>query len=62
MSVRDVLKTLNRSRRVLICDFDECPVEDGIAAGLLEESEHLDDPVVYHEDDFPYLIMLGIPL
>lgn len=59
MKVQDVLKQLQRTRQVLIVDFDESPLEDGPAGGLLEESQYLDDPVIYHEDDFPYLIIVG---
>lgn len=62
MKVRDVLQLLPRTRQVLICDFDENPLEEGSVGGLLEESLYLKDPVVYEEDDFPYLIMVGIPM
>lgn len=59
MKVADVLKQLHRTRDVLIVDFDECPLENGPAAGLLEESRYLNDPVIYQEDDLPYLIIVG---
>lgn len=58
-TVRDVLKGLNRTFRVNICDFDEALLEEGSVAGLLDESAYLDFPAVYTENDFPYLIIIG---
>lgn len=58
-TVRDVLKDLNRTNRVNICDFDEQLLEEGSVAGLLDESLYLDFPAVYTENDFPFLIIVG---
>lgn len=58
-TVRDVLKGLNRTFRVNICDFDEVLLEEGSVAGLLDESKFLDHPAIYTENDFPYLIIVG---
>lgn len=59
MKVRDALRFLNQSREVVICDIDQELLEEGPAGGLLDESQYLDSPAVYLEDDFPYLIVAG---
>lgn len=60
MTVRDVLRMLHPTRSVIITDLEEMPVEEGPAGGLLDESVYLDSPAVYTENDFPYLIMVGV--
>lgn len=60
MTVRDVLHSLHPSCSVVITDLECDLVEEGLAGGLLDESEYLDSPAVYTEKDFPYLIMAGI--
>lgn len=60
MRVSDVLRSLPPSRSVVITDLEEMPVEEGVAGALLDESNYLDDPAVYTENDFPFIIMAGI--
>lgn len=60
MTVRDALRMIHPSRNVVITDLEELPVEEGLAGGLLDESQFLDSPAVYTENDFPYVIMAGI--
>lgn len=60
MTVRDMLRMLHPTRNVLIADLEEMPLEEGSAGGLLDESIYLDSPAVYTENDFPYLIMVGV--
>lgn len=62
MTVRDVLRFLPPTRSVMIADLEELPLEEGPAGGLLDESGYLDYPAVYTENDFPYLIMVGMTL
>lgn len=62
MTVRDALRMLHPSRNVVITDLEELPVEEGLAGGLLDESQYLDSPAVYTENDFPYVIMAGVAL
>lgn len=59
MKVRDALRNLHPTRSVVISDLEDIPLEEGPAGGLLDESEYLDYPAVYCEDDFPYLIVAG---
>lgn len=60
MTVRDALRLLPSSRTVMICDIDQMPLEEGVAGGLLDESQYLDHPAVYAEEDTPYLIIAGM--
>lgn len=60
MTVRDVLRGIHPSRNVVITDLEDLPLEEGLAGGLLDESEYLDSPAVYTENDFPYVIMAGV--
>lgn len=60
MTVRDQLRLLNTSLSVLITDIEQQPLEEGPAGGLLDESEYLDHPCIYCENDIPYLIVAGI--
>lgn len=60
MKVRDALRLLSPTRTVVICDIDQMPLEEGVAGGLLDESQYLDSPAVYAEDDTPYLIVAGM--
>lgn len=60
MTVRDALRMLHPSRSVVITDLEDLPLEEGPAGGLLDESEYLDSPAVYTENDFPYLIVAGL--
>lgn len=59
MTVKQQLQLLNPTRTVLITDMDECPIEEGIAGALLDESAYLSSPAIYTEDDFPFLIIIG---
>ena len=59
-TVRDALRMLHPSCSVVITDLECLPLEEGPAAGLLDESEYLDSPAVYTENDFPYVIMAGV--
>lgn len=60
MTVRDALRMIHPSRSVVITDLEDLPLEEGPAGGLLDESEYLDSPAVYMENDFPYLIVAGL--
>lgn len=60
MTVRDALRMIHPSRSVVITDLEDLPLEEGLAGGLLDESEYLDSPAVYTENDFPYLIVAGL--
>lgn len=60
MTVRDELRKIHPSRSVVITDLEGLPVEEGIAGGLLDESQYLDSPAVYTENDFPYVITAGV--
>ena len=51
---------LHPTRSVVISDLEDMPLEEGIAGGLLDESMYLDSPAVYCENDFPYLIVVGV--
>lgn len=62
MTVRDVLSGLHPTRSVVIVDLEDLPIEEGIAGGLLDESDNLNLPAVYCENDFPYLIVAGVKL
>jgi len=59
-TVRDALRMLHPSRSVVITDLEDLPLEEGLAGGLLDESDYLDSPAVYTENDFPYLIVAGL--
>lgn len=59
MTVKEQLKLLNPTFSVVITDMDQMPLEEGVAGGLLDESVYLDSPVVYSENDVPYLIIIG---
>lgn len=60
MKVRDALRMIHPSRNVIITDLEDMPLEEGVAGGLLDESQYLDSPAVYTENDFPYIIVAGI--